>query len=93
MQTDRTTSRCALAVIQIWASDADASSFAHWCGCPHDSRPYPSVGILPLRPRRAFWQVINSIARVRTNIKYSAACGQQVVHPPLEKQGFPARFL
>jgi hypothetical protein len=50
METNRATSRCALALIQIWASEASASSFAHWCGCPHGSRPYPGVGITPEAP-------------------------------------------
>jgi len=64
MQTDRTLSRCALALIQIWASAATATSFAHCDGCPHDSRPYPGVVELPrLRPRRAFWQVRTMIAQ------------------------------
>ena len=50
MEIDRTLSRCALALIQIWASEAPASSFAHCYGCPHGSRPYPGVGMIPEAP-------------------------------------------
>jgi hypothetical protein len=67
MKTDRTSSRCAPALVQIWASEAAASSFAHCDGCPGDSRPYPGiVGLSRPRPRRAFWQVTSMIAYIGT---------------------------
>jgi len=65
MEIDRTSSRCAPTLIQIWASVATATSFAHCDGCSGDSRPYPSIVGLPRpRPRRAFGQVTSKIAQV-----------------------------
>ncbi len=53
MQTDRTTSRRALALIQIWASEA-MLPLSHVPGSlSHSSRPYPGA-VLRLRERRRF---------------------------------------
>src|SRR2546423_454918 len=50
LETNKTLSRCTLALIQIWASEADAFSFVHCRGLPHDSRPYPGIGCIPEVP-------------------------------------------
>ena len=50
METHKTLSRCTLALIHIWASEADAFSFVHCRGFPHDSRPYPGIGCIPEVP-------------------------------------------
>ncbi len=55
----RLTSRCALALIQIWASDAVASSFAHCVGIlTTHAHLRTLLDQFQLRPRRAFWQAI-----------------------------------
>jgi len=59
----RLTSRCALALIQIWASDATASSFAHCVGfLTAHARLRTLLDQLQLRPRRAFWQAITIVS-------------------------------
>ncbi len=68
----RLASRCALALIQIWASDATASSFAHCVGfLTAHARLRTLLDQLQLRPRRAFWQVrtiISQLSRLSLNI-------------------------
>ena len=68
----RLASRCALALIQIWASDATASSFAHCVGVlTAHARLRMLLDQFQLRPRRAFWQVrtiVSWLSRLLLNI-------------------------
>ncbi len=54
----RLASRCALALIQIWASVANATSFAHCCVGILTTHAHLRTLLDQLRPRRAFWQAI-----------------------------------
>src|SRR5437867_1128787 len=64
METNRTTSRRTLALIQIWASEQIALLSSVAGSLSHGSRPYPGDVELPrLRERRAFWQVTAMIAQ------------------------------
>src|SRR5215467_8969974 len=55
METNRTTSRRALALIQIWALDGTRILFRTLVVLSHGSRPYPSViGFPRLRERSRF---------------------------------------
>ena|SRR6266704_3439282 len=95
----RLTSRCALALIQIWASDATASSFAHCVGfLTTHAHLRTLLDQFQLRPRRAFWQVITivswlsrlslSIHKLSSSLRGRAAAFSS---PCLEARGLQAR--
>ncbi len=77
----RLTSRCALALIQIWASDATASSFAHCVGFL-TTHAHLRTLLDQLRPRRAFWQAIYVFFLSYEKWKCCEAV-QGAFHPPV----------
>src|SRR6266849_3968767 len=93
METNRTTSRRTLALIQIWASEADASSFAR---CKVSlSRLTPAsrrCGLPQLRERRAFWQVGTSVSETGIDVKRLSACGRGLFIPRFKQGAFKPDF-
>ena len=94
----RLTSRCALALIQIWASDATASSFAHCVGfLTTHARLRTLLDQLQLRPRRAFWQVrtiVSWTSRLSLSIhrlSSSLPAGSGLFIPMAKARGLQAR--
>ena len=90
----RLLSRRTLALIQIWASEAEPLLSSVVRSLSHDSRPSPDGAGLPrLRERRAFWQVGTSIAQRFKPCKWFSACGQRAFHPLVETQGLSSPVL
>src|SRR5437773_1537893 len=95
VETNRTTSRRTLALIQIWASEQHAllsfvvASLSRLTPVSRRCQAYTR-----LRERRAFWQVRESIAEIRTNVKHcSAWLWAAGFSSPEDRRGFQARSL